>query len=245
MTKTDKLTTLKIRKMLKAVSSLEVRKSTKRFFKEPIDTMGVKAPDIRTIATEIANWCKENGGIKIAIKLTTPLWKKGVYEERVLACLTLLKFKGDFDDSTWKLFNNWVNDLKDWACCDYLAGELVGAHLDQNPDRRNELDKWALKKGGKYRWRRRAAAVSLVKYARHGKYLNDVFRVADLLIMDDDDMVIKGTAWLMREAAREASARVIKFLKKYPNAPRLVVRTAAETMDEYWSNKLLGDEDLS
>lgn len=233
-----KITPRKIRKLLLALATEENRKSTQRFFKEGIDTLGVKSPDLKPISREAAFWCKDNGGLDEAINLATQLWKKGKFEERGIAVSILRRFEKDFNNSTWRLFTDWIDDIREWASCDNLCAHLIGPHLDGKPSRRKKLLSWTKSKN---RWRRRAAAVSLVVHAREGKFLADIFKVAAPLMPDDDDMVQKGVGWLLREAARTAPEKVVKFCKTHEHhASRLILRTAAETMNEKWQQKLLG-----
>ncbi len=234
----EKLTRKSIRKLLEALATDENRNSIEKYFKHGIDAIGVKAPDIRPIAREAAKWCRFNGGFAQAMKLAKPLWKRGALEERMVALSLLTAFPEEFDDRTWALCDDWVDDLKDWASCDYLSADIIGAHLDGSPERRKELVKWTRSKN---LWRRRAAAVALVKHARKGKYLADVWRVAAPLMPDEEDMVRKGVGWLLREAARTAPGKVVTFCKKHEErAARLILRTAAETMSKSWREKLLG-----
>jgi len=234
----EKLTPNKIRKLLDAVATDQVRERSQIYFKGGIDAIGVKAANIHVIAKEAGLWCKYNGGLAAALKLAIPLWKKGKLEERVVACEILARFADEFNDSTFRMCDDFVGDLKDWASCDYLSTDIIGAHLDGKPLRRKALLKWAKSRN---LWRRRAAAVSLVKWARKGKFLADVWRVAALLMPDKEDMVRKGVGWLLRETARTEPEKVVEFCQKHEDkASRLILRTAAETMPEAWRVKLLG-----
>jgi 3-methyladenine DNA glycosylase AlkD len=48
---------------------------------------------------------------------------------------------------------------------------------------------------------------------------------------DEDDVVQKGLGWLLRETAKADPKRTVPFLMKIrKNAPRLVLRTACETL---------------
>ncbi len=234
---TEKFTPRKIRGLLRDAACEVYRITTKRYFKSSIDNIGTRMPVVRKIAREAVKWCRHNGGFPSALKLAKPLWKKGKFEEKTIACFLLGAFVDDFDDSTWELCDNWVNDLNDWACCDYLSGNIISPLLNGRSDRRRELLKWTKSKN---RWRRRAAAVSLVEHARVGNYLSDVWRIAAPLMPDKDDMARKGVAWLLREAARTAPDKVVNFCKKHEHhAARLILRTATETMPEKWKTELL------
>jgi len=49
---------------------------------------------------------------------------------------------------------------------------------------------------------RRASAVSLIVQARRELFLKDIFDIADLLLIDTDDMVQKGYGWMLKEASK-------------------------------------------
>ena len=80
---------------------------------------------------------------------------------------------------------------------------------------------------------RRAAAVSLIVPAKRGKFLDDVFAIADLLMTDTDDMVQKGYGWLLKEASRQHTDEVFAYVLKNKRAmPRTALRYAIELMPE-------------
>jgi 3-methyladenine DNA glycosylase AlkD len=227
-----------IRRRLRAVATEEYRISAQRYFKEEIKIIGVRSADAKLISREAIKWCRKNGGLKAALELAIPLWKSPTWEEHLAACNLIYAFPKEYDDSTWNLCDEWIDDLGDWAACDFLSADIISAHLDDYPNRRKQLLIWTKSPN---RWRRRAAAVALVKQARKGKYLDDVWKVASPLMPDKDDMVKKGVGWLLREAARTAPAEVVAFCKKHEHhAARFILRTASETMSDEWKKKLLG-----
>ena len=81
------------------------------------------------------------------------------------------------------------------------------------------------------RWCRRAACVTLIRGAREGKFSAPIVRLSNQLLEDEDDMVQKGLGWLLREAAKADPGNTVPYLMKIrENAPRLVLRTACETL---------------
>lgn len=78
---------------------------------------------------------------------------------------------------------------------------------------------------------RRAAAVSLIVPAKHGKYVDDVLEIADLLLTDNDDMVRKGYGWLLKEASRKHQNKVFDYvMRNRKSMPRTALRYAIELM---------------
>jgi 3-methyladenine DNA glycosylase AlkD len=62
-------------------------------------------------------------------------------------------------------------------------------------------------------------------------FLPEIKRLSNLLLHDEDDMVLKGLGWLLRETAKHAAPMTIPYLHQIRvRAPRLVLRTACETL---------------
>jgi 3-methyladenine DNA glycosylase AlkD len=96
------------------------------------------------------------------------------------------------------------------------------------PDRVRHVFEWAKSEN---RWRRRAACVSLIRGAREHKFTKQIVRLSNQLLNDEDDMVQKGLGWLLREAAKADPEGTVPYLMKIrKKAPRLVLRTACETL---------------
>ena len=70
----------------------------------------------------------------------------------------------------------------------------------------------------------------MVYEAKRGRSTERIFEVAALLIGDADDMVRKGLGWLLKETYPKKPREVVRFLLAHTDAPRLVVRYAAEKM---------------
>lgn len=80
---------------------------------------------------------------------------------------------------------------------------------------------------------RRASAVTLVMPVRRGSFLNDVFEIADLLLLDDDDLVRKGYGWMLKEASRLHQQEVYDYVVKHKAVmPRVALRYAIELMPQ-------------
>ena len=90
------------------------------------------------------------------------------------------------------------------------------------------LKKWAKSEN---RWVKRASAVSLIVPARKGKFLNDIFEIADILHSDKDDMVQKGYGWMLKAASQAHQKEVFNYvMSKKATMPRTSLRYAIEKM---------------
>jgi 3-methyladenine DNA glycosylase AlkD len=62
-------------------------------------------------------------------------------------------------------------------------------------------------------------------------FFPEITKLSDSLLADEDDMVKKGLGWLLRETAKFDAKRTVPYLMKIRGrAPRLVLRTACETL---------------
>jgi len=89
------------------------------------------------------------------------------------------------------------------------------------------------------------AAAGGLRRADSGSATEEVFveivRTSEMLLDDEDDMVQKGLGWLLREAAKYDARRTVPYLMKVRGrAPRLVLRTACETLPVAARRRVLG-----
>jgi 3-methyladenine DNA glycosylase AlkD len=96
------------------------------------------------------------------------------------------------------------------------------------PEYISRLKKWAQSQN---RWVKRASAVSLIIQARKGKFLNDIFEIADILLSDRDDIVQKGYGWMLKAASEAHQKEVFNYvMSKKTTMPRTSLRYAIEKM---------------
>ena len=80
---------------------------------------------------------------------------------------------------------------------------------------------------------RRASAVSLIVPARKGLFLTDILEIADILLLDKDDMVQKGYGWMLKSAGEAYQNQVFDYvMKNKATMPRTSLRYAIEKMPE-------------
>ena len=101
----------------------------------------------------------------------------------------------------------------------------------------SNLKKWAKSKN---RWVRRASAVSLIIPARRGKFLKDMFEIADILLLDQDDLVQKGYGWMLKTASQAHQKEVFDYVvKNKTRMPRTALRYAIEKMPKSLKEKAM------
>lgn len=206
----------------------KTRESSKRFFKEEIKCHGLKSAQVLKIAKELFAEVKDRPKKEI-FALCEEFWKLGGIEESGIACHLSYAVRKQYEPADFKIFERWVEKyVVNWAACDTLCNHTVGDFVTEYPEFVGELKKWT---AAKNRWKKRAAAVSLIVPARKGMFLDDVFEIADSLLTDDDDMVRKGYGWMLKSASRAHEKEVFEYVvKNKGKMPRTALHYAIEKM---------------
>ncbi len=80
-------------------------------------------------------------------------------------------------------------------------------------------------------WVRRASAVSLIVPARRGKFLKEIFEIADILLHDKEDLVQKGYGWMLKVTSQAHLNEVFNYvMDRKATMPRTALRYAIEKM---------------
>ena len=227
---------LSIRKMLKSGGSAARAQGMQRFFKEEIKAHGWRTADVRRAAAQTRRMLKKNP--QALLKLSDQLFSSTVLEEKIFAVFLLEKNVAEFGDREFRLFESWLKRIDTWADHDAMVYGLLGPMLLDHPRRITRVFSWAKNRD---RWHRRASAVALIRGARKKMFAREIRRLSELLLQDDDLMVQKGLGWLLREWTKHDPKIAIPFLMKIRNrSPRLVLRTACETLPKYQKKLVLG-----
>jgi 3-methyladenine DNA glycosylase AlkD len=206
----------------------KTRLSGERFFKEDVKLYGLKSADTGRISKEHYKTIEDKSKPNI-FALCSELWKSGYMEESFVACNWSYNVHKHYETSDFDVFESWVNNyVGNWASCDTLCNHTVGTFVEMYPKYLSGLKKWATSAN---RWVKRASAVSLIVPARNGKFLPDIFEIADILHSDKDDMVQKGYGWMLKAASQAYQQEVFKYvMKKKATMPRTSLRYAIEKM---------------
>ena len=150
---------------------------------------------------------------------------------RIIGTQWARKQQKHFATKDFPRFERWLKKyVSNWGICDGVSVWLVGELLRQHPALILRTIPWRTSKN---RWLRRAAAVSLIAPVRARQNLKDVFKCADALLVDEDDMVQKGYGWLLKEASNEYAQEVFNFvMKRKADMPRTALRYAIEKLPD-------------
>jgi 3-methyladenine DNA glycosylase AlkD len=217
-----------IRRVLKDGGSAPHSEDVQRFFKEEIQSRGWYTAELRRFALRFRRAIVRQRGMDFLVEVADQLFSGQVLEEKVMAVFLLEKQTENFGEGEFRLFASWLDRVTSWADHDALAHYLLAPMVLAKPARLREVFRWAKSRN---RWRRRAACVALIRGARERRFFAEIVRLSNRSLHDEDDMVQKGLGWLLRETAKADPKRIVPYLVKIrKNAPRLVLRTACETL---------------
>jgi 3-methyladenine DNA glycosylase AlkD len=226
-----------IRNLLKSGGSSEHASGAQRFFKEEIKSHGWATKDLRRSTTALRRKIRKEFGLEFLVQVADRLFTGKVLEEKIYAVFLLEKLTHELSDAEFKLLESWLSRISSWADHDGLVHYLIGPMIVAKPARIRRLFLWARSAD---RWHRRAACVALIHATRKKIVFAQIVRLSNLLLNDEDDMVQKGLGWLLRETAKADGKRTVPYLMSIRRrAPRLVLRTACETLPPSMRKRIL------
>ena len=210
------------------------------FFKNNVKSRGWYTHELRKIAVRFRRTIVAESGVPYLVQVADQLFRGNVLEEKVFAVLMLQGMVDEFAKPEFRLFESWLDRISAWADHDGLVHYLLGPMIAADAKYLPRPMRWAKSKN---RWHRRAAAVSLIHSTRQHKHFEQIQRITELLLRDEDDMVQKGLGWLLREAAKFNREQTVEYLITIRDrAPRVVLRTACETLPPATKERVLGNK---
>jgi 3-methyladenine DNA glycosylase AlkD len=215
----------------KLQSDEELRKHQRYFRFDPDDQpkdnylIGVRMGDIFKLAKEF---------VDMPVGEIETLMESPIHEARVGALSIMgqsAKAKKLTEERLAELYEIYIrrhDRINNWDLVDLAAYYVVGKYLADKP--RDILYKLAKSKN---LWERRTAIVATAHFILKQKQVDDTFAIAEILINDDEDLVHKGTGWMVRAAGDVDRPRLIAFLDKHAaTMPRVLLRYAIEKLDK-------------
>lgn len=229
---------IQIRRLLQHGGSAEHAKGVQWFFKEEIKSHGWYTGSLRKAARASRREIRKEFGLDFLLKVADQLFRGSVLEEKVFAVFLLEKLTPEFGAAQFRMFESWLTRISSWADHDGLVHYLIAPMIAEKPERVTSIFRWAKSCD---RWHRRAACVALIQGTRQKMFLPEIVRLSNLLLNDEDDMVQKGLGWLLRKTAEADAKRTVPYLMRIRSrAPRLVLRTACETLPAEVRRRILG-----
>ena len=228
---------MKAREEIRALANKEIAQHSLRFFKTDKGEyghgdlfLGVRAPKIRSIAKR---------HIDISITDMETLIRSKYHEERFLGLIILVNKYAKTKDKKnqnqlYKIYVSSFKYINNWDLVDVTCPHVIGKHLIDKD--RAILYKWAKSED---LWTKRIAMVSTFSFIRKND-LEDTFKIAEILLHDEHDLIHKAVGWMLREAGKRDLKREETFLKKYyKTMPRTMLRYSIEKFPETKRQKYL------
>jgi 3-methyladenine DNA glycosylase AlkD len=194
--------------------------------------LGIKATPLRQLAREFQT---------LPLEEITQLLHSPLHEARSLALLILVRtfprVQPEGKKAIYDLYLANTARVNNWDLVDLSAGPLVGGYLVDS--KRGILDRLARSAS---LWERRIAIVATHHFIRRDDFA-DTFRIAALLLGDQEDLIHKAVGWMLREVGKRDQPAEEEFLREhYRNMPRTALRYAIERFSEEKRKKYLRGE---
>jgi len=163
----------------------------------------------------------------------TDLLHSPFHEERQIALFILVSQfqKGDakIQKRIYLFYLKNTRYINNWDLVDLSAHKIVGQYLLTRPKKQNILIKLARSKN---LWKKRIAIISTAAFISQ-KQFTLTFKIADILLHDDHDLIHKAVGWMLREVGNRDQKAEENFLKtRYKTMPRTMLRYAIEKFPE-------------
>lgn len=217
-----------LRAQLHKLSDEATRKMSHRFFKEPILVYGVKSATVQKLAKENRKQIKDLDK-KTIFWLCESLFQSDYCEDSFIASAWTYELRKQYQPEDFIIFTKRIEKyINNRAKCDTFCNHTMGEFITQYPSYLTELKKRTKSPNRRVK---RAAAVSLIVPAKQGKFLPEVFHIADALLLDPDDMVQKGYGRLLKVTSQAHEQEVFDYIMKHKaTMSRTALRYAIEKM---------------
>ncbi len=200
----------------------------------------IRTPEVRTATSALLKRLRSQGiqDIDEIFRLCEFLLSTGTWPHRTMAFQWSFSFKKQFESRHFPILEHWVNDyVTGWGSCDDLCTHSLGFFLLTFPEFMPAVVVWTK---SPQTYVRRASAVVLIYGLRRGKFLEHVFQIADPLLHDSEDHVLKGYGWMLKEATQHFPNEVFQYVMAHKDEmPRVSLRYAIEKLPPEMKKKAM------
>ena len=184
--------------------------------------LGLKVPETREISKRYIN---------LSLGHLQKLLLSKVHEERLAALMILVEKYKKADSKNKKAIIDFylknAKNINNWDLVDLTADKILGDYLFN----KDKLILFRLAKSDNL-WERRIAVISTFYFIKNKKY-GDTFKIVEILLKDNHDLIHKAAGWMLREVGKRNEGKLCKFLdKNYKIMPRTMLRYAIERLNK-------------
>lgn len=229
------------RAALREAANTRVKAQQRSFFKpwEKVRLYGVATPQVRGIERGLYGLVRAEWRYAEAIAFCDLLMRDPYIESKSIGLMLLARYHRQYPAALLGDVKGWLagNLCDNWSVTDQLSTQIVSVIIDSFPKLAETVESWNRSSN---LWLRRASAVSFVKPAGKGRYLEHAYRIATVLQPDSHDLIHKACGWLLRETGKADAARLERYLLEHGSAiPRTTVRYAIERFPESKRKRIL------
>jgi 3-methyladenine DNA glycosylase AlkD len=137
------------------------------------------------------------------------------------------KYSSEHKKALFDLYIRRHDRINNWDLVDRSAIHVVGSYLF---DKKRDI-LYTLAKSQSV-WERRTAIVCTAYFIGKND-LEDTFKIAEILVHDENEFVQKGVGWMLRYAGDKNNQQLKQFLDTYASTmPRIMLRYAIEKFDK-------------
>ena len=174
-------------------------------------SFGLKASDFREL---LKDFLPQFHGLSLRerMELAERLLKEKVGELGHIGLYILTLSVKELTPENFEYLDGLPEHFRSWSHVDHLALGVIQPLLwSYRKETLELLDEWSR---SPIRWKRRASMVAFVrKAAKSGEFTEDVIRLCENLIWDEEDIVQKGVGWTLKDNLRSAPERILPYIK--------------------------------
>jgi len=217
-----------IRSRLRDVADPDRARKASTFFPSNPPILGTPSGFSNELGKEMARRLRADGDLSDVIAVAEALYRDGIVEEAACANEMVGRFWRRFGSDDWPTFDRWVGWFNCWGTTDSFCLKLLGHLVLRDGPPMDRLRDWAR---SEHVWHRRASLACMIRAARKGQHVAEIFELADSLLADPEDTVQKAIGWTLKELCKGDVEAVIVYLRaRRERMTKLAFRYACERM---------------
>jgi 3-methyladenine DNA glycosylase AlkD len=218
---------------LRAVGSPARAVGEKCYLKSDLDFLGCTLGDMRRVAKAAAAAESGRNGV---IALVRELWRKPVFDRRMVAVILLEIEAQELSPKDLPLIETLIRGSKTWALVDGLAASVV-SEIALRHRIKQKLDRWARDDD---LWIRRASLLAELKRLKRGAPFGPFSDRADAMLEEREFFIRKAIGWVLREMSKERPDEVYGWIApRTHRASGVTIREAVKYLDPAKADRLM------
>lgn len=213
----------KFQKHIESLADASIAEHSKKFFKtgkgeyaEGDIFLGIRVPVLRKLIKQYRD---------LSLDAIIEILHSPYHEVRLFALLLLVDLfkKEKYQNQIYQLYLENTKYINNWDLVDSSAEHIIGAYIFQKDTSIlfNLVHSCSL-------WERRISIIATFYFIKQNSFETTI-KLAELLLIDKEDLIHKAVGWMLREVAKRDKAIIVNFLQQYYKImPRTMLRYSIE-----------------